>query len=527
VSSKFSRMFQKMQNLGVGFVYEGTRYHPTQRNLENFYKEGFLNVVGYRCIKEIAKAASSIDIEIWEGDTEVLEGEIYDLLKRPNPMQSKGKFFTDAIVSYQFAGNTYLFKNAEAKEKKCPTELYVLPPHTMETVSGTTPLPSKYILTAGVGKQIEYPVDQATGDSQILQVRDINPKNPLMGISALEAATYFIDMHNHGAEWNVSLLKNGASIKSMISTEGSVDKATESRLKEYFKSEYTGAQNAGKPIIMTGGKFDAKQLSMSPADMDYEKTMNMASKNIAAAFGVPYALVLEDSGTYSNMAEARLMLYENTIIPMLKEFLEELSRWLSFNLDRDIELRIDEDNIPALAIKRESKINQVEKLVARGIITRDEARVELDYEKRNGIADELFISTSEIPINDAGLSDLSNNDPANPDPLNDPKDTANKTNFPQKGQHLEVKMKNSQYLQFDKRYADDIKNNYPDIWSKGVKTGFKNEEEFLRAREEWASRNLHNHSLIACVSAMKMDVVLACGMKRMKDIIETAIKKQK
>ena len=56
-------------------------------------------------------------------------------------------------------------------------------------------------------------------------------------------------------------------------------------------------------------------MGLSPKDMDFHALKNMATTDIAMCFGVPSQLVgVPDAQTYANVAEARLALYEETII---------------------------------------------------------------------------------------------------------------------------------------------------------------------------------------------------------------------
>ena len=54
--------------------------------------------------------------------------------------------------------------------------------------------------------------------------------------------------------------------------------------------------------------------------MDFLQLKNMSARDIAMCFGVPSQLIgIPDAQTYSNIQEARLALYEETIIPLIKE----------------------------------------------------------------------------------------------------------------------------------------------------------------------------------------------------------------
>ena len=58
-------------------------------------------------------------------------------------------------------------------------------------------------------------------------------------------------------------------------------------------------------------------MGLSPRDMDFTSLKHMSAKDIALVFGVPSQIIgIPDSQTYSNFSEAKLALYNETIIPL-------------------------------------------------------------------------------------------------------------------------------------------------------------------------------------------------------------------
>ena len=131
---------------------------------------------------------------------------------------------------------------------------------------------------------------------------------------------------------------------------------------------------------------------------------NMASRDIALCFGVPSQLVgVPDNQTYSNVAEARLALYEETIIPLAKRVESDFNEWLTPYYGEQLQIKYDIDSIPALAERRKKIYENVVQAVREGIISRNEARERLDLEPVNG-ADELYISANLFPLGAPSVS---------------------------------------------------------------------------------------------------------------------------
>ena len=114
------------------------------------------------------------------------------------------------------------------------------------------------------------------------------------------------------------------------------------------------------------------------------------------------------------------------------------------------------------------------------------------------------------------------------------------TNFPARGDDREVSLSNSQYKVFDADYAQDLKDNWPQIWRKGGNIEGNNqyrrlapivnrddkkpktdtEEMAIRKREAWAARHLQDFRLAGTVAQIKWFVVGEKGQTYMKELIE-------
>src|SRR3954462_1629249 len=155
-------------------------------------------------------------------------------------------------------------------------------------------------------------------------------------------------VHNRASRWNKALLDNAARPSGALSYEtpdGSVMSADQfQRLKEELTSEFSGAGNAGRPLLLEGGmKWQA--LSLTPADMDFVALKEGAARGIALGFGVPPVLVgLPGDATYANAREAGRALYRQTILPMAGRVLSGLGKMLGDWLG-PVTLSVDTDQI--------------------------------------------------------------------------------------------------------------------------------------------------------------------------------------
>ena len=328
--SFFQRLFnikqeeQKNSNM-MGYFGVGTE-EAKQYKYVDLAKEGYLkNAIAYRCINEISKGASAVPFIIKSGDQIIDEHPLIDLLNRPNPQQSYSEFFNSLFGYVLLSGNAYILK--VGGERGSPKELHQLRPDRIEIKGSGNPIPERYNYMVNGRVQNSYEVDQENGFSELKHVKLWNPLDDYYGLSPMSAAAAEIDQFNMSTKHNVNLLQNGARPSGAVifkpkDDSGFAVNLTESQRQQLLtdlNNRFSGAGNAGRPMLLEGD-FDWKEMGLSPKDMDFLNLKNMAATDIALCFGVPSQLVgVPDSQTYSNVAEARLALYEETIIPHLRK----------------------------------------------------------------------------------------------------------------------------------------------------------------------------------------------------------------
>lgn len=115
------------------------------------------------------------------------------------------------------------------------------------------------------------------------------------------------------------------------------------------------------------------------------------------------------------------------------------------------------------------------------------------------------------------------------------------TNFPVQGGDEKVSLSNTQYRVFrDSGYLEDLRTNWPDIWSRGGNIlgnvqyrrlirivaresgdpDTDTEEKAIRLREAWASRHYGDFRLAGVVAQLKWFVVGRRGTAHMRNVIE-------
>lgn len=366
----------------------------TPRNYASLADEAYLrNAVAYRCVKLIAGSAAAAP---WllkgRDDEEIVWNDMLQLLSRPAPMVGGASLFEAFYAYLLLAGNTYL-EGVAPTDKAPPRELWAHRPDRMKPIAGPFGLPSGFEYEAnGVRKRWEC--DPLTGKGPILHVKEFHPLNDWYGLSRVEPAAYGIDRHNAASAHNKALLDNGARpsgalifepIKKSDGTDEGAPQSVIDAARKSLKTDHSGPQRAGEPMVF-GGNVKWEEMGISPRDMDFAAGKEDAARDICTSFGVPHILIVPGASTYNNVREAKLELWEDTILPLLDKTCDALNAWLVPQFDEGYTLGIDLDAISALEPRRESKRKSVVELLDKGVIDADEARDALQYAARSAEA---------------------------------------------------------------------------------------------------------------------------------------------
>lgn len=367
------------------------QWTPTEFKLmaQEGYKE---NVYVYACVRQIAKSFSAVPWCLYKKGKEVQEIEshpLIDLWNKPNELQGGVRFRENVMAYLMIEGNSYIEQNGP--KNRPPLELYSLRPDRMTILPGDAIMYVEgYIYTVG-SYETKY------DSNQILHLLQFDPLSDWYGMSPLKASSRSVDQNNMSRAWNVSLLQNGARPPGVLKTEKGLTDTQFGRIEEKWQDKYQGWKNAGAPIILEGG-LEWQEMGLNPVDMAWLEGVKLSAREIAIAFGVPPELIGDNSNkTYSNYQEARKAFYEETILPLLDWYRDEINNWLCPMYDDSLYFDYDKDKIEALQEDRDKIWDRVN---SSDDLTIDEKRVAKGYEelgKENG-GNLILVPANKIPL---------------------------------------------------------------------------------------------------------------------------------
>lgn len=361
-------------------LHAGGRAVWSARDPATLAREGYArNPVVHRAIRMVAEAAGGVPLVLAEGDRELDRHPLLDLVARPNGRQTRAGLVEAAVAHLLTAGDAYL--EAVSIEGE-PRELHVLRPDRIRLEAGSDGWPEAYEYRAGA-HVVRYD-QRAEPVAPILHLSLFNPLDDHFGLSPLEPAAAAVDLHNAASAWNKALLDNaarpsGALIYKGPEGQGLADDQVE-RLKEELEAQFSGAANAGRPLLLDGG-LDWRPMSLTPQEMDFLSAKNSAAREIALAFGVPPMLLgIPGDATYANYAQANVALWRQTVVPLISRIAQQVADWLSPAYGAALTLKPDLDAVEALSVERESLWRRV---TAADFLTEDEKRAAVGYGARS------------------------------------------------------------------------------------------------------------------------------------------------
>jgi HK97 family phage portal protein len=409
------------------FLGESIVWNP--ENDDTYIRDGYRkNATIYSLINIITNAATTIPFQIYEKVNEnelkryksltsgsidansiykanlikknaliELEGtELHQLLEKPNAAQSYSSWITELIAFGKLTGNRYIYGIApetgvnQGKYK----ELYVMPSQIMEIVSGGIMQPvQKY--------RIEYQGAYDIPAEDICHIKDFNPYydgtgSHLYGQSPLRAGLRSLTTNNEAVQTGVKYLQNQTARGILTSDEGDINEVQAQQLKDKFRKNFQGADNAGD-IIITPKKLSWVNFGLNASDVSLIEQYNASIKDLCNIYAVPVQLLNNtESSTYNNMKEAKKALYQNAVIPELNKIRDELNRWLVPRFGDKLFIDFDYSAIPELQEENEKVVDQLSKA---WWVTPNEKRRVMNYGvDENPALDSYYIPANLIPM---------------------------------------------------------------------------------------------------------------------------------
>lgn len=352
-----------IDNTEVGFfgALEGIRSNDLVSNRDDIELPKYYRSWSKVAIDKIADKVASVEFKIkkYSNGEEVENHEFIKLLRRPNPLMSKGKFIKRLVSNKLIFGKAPIHTIGLNK----PKELRPISPINFKAKWNEN---KTEIIGYGysTSKRIKFDFEE------IIYLSDYHPIDPADATSPLRAYLYAVETMLEIENWAYMFFSSGGIPPFSIIYDEKLSRQTVDEIKERFKQEYAGSNNSFQPMVMSGGA-KIQKTGLSPKDIDLSSTEMMSRDKVLGQFGVSKTIVgLVDDVNRASHEASMINFLENVVKPFVDSICDDLNLYLGRVYGEDFYLTY-ENFIPA------DKKTEAETMQIRGKwMTIDELRQE-------------------------------------------------------------------------------------------------------------------------------------------------------
>ncbi|WP_173931383.1 phage portal protein [Chelativorans sp. Marseille-P2723] len=384
-----------------------------QRNVE-IRKEAVLSHHAvFACQTLIASDIAKLRLRLVQRDDNGIWTEVpnrnFRIISKPNSYQTRLQFYESWVLSKLQSGNAYILKE---RGPRGIVGLHVLDPGRV------TPLVSD---SGEVFYELSADQLAGVGDSLVVPARDIIHDrfnclfHPLVGLSPIFASG-LAAMQGLAIQNDSTLFfQNGAQPGGILTAPGAISDETAARLKEYWDTNFSGA-NAGKVAVVGDGlKYEA--MRAKAVDSQVIEQLRWSAEVVCGVYHVPAFMIgVGQEPNYNNVQNLTLRYYSQCLQRLIEDIEALLDDGLGLNGDagtgQSLGTEFDLDDL--LRMDTVTQFDVVQK--AKGTATLNEARRRVNLGPVDG-GDTIYLqqqdhSLAAIAARDEQLIDLVNNPPA-------------------------------------------------------------------------------------------------------------------
>jgi len=286
---------------------------------ELYQRLSWVNIAVSAVADTAATALLSVKRSKGEEDKDIPNHPFEELLKRPNPLQSRFELLRGTYSYYKLTGNAYWWLN-RTNENAEPAEIWLIPTSNIKSVPDEKLFLKGYLYDPGDGQEIPLEPWEVT------HFQSYNPNSMFVGLSPVEAIAQaakndmnqqrdegmLYDKNNRGRLPGILAFKDAISDSDWLRMQEDVDK--NAKLKQYLM-----LRNVGE------GGVSFIQNTLSREDQQFIEGRKMNKEEIYSIFAPGLLSVLSENATEANARSGKATLIEMAIWPMLVMMAEKIT----------------------------------------------------------------------------------------------------------------------------------------------------------------------------------------------------------
>lgn len=333
-----------------------------------------------RGVNMVVSACASLDYDIMDKTHDGAMGgmrqkSLNTLLNyRPNPFQSVQAFRTAIFTDFVLEGNVFIYFDGAF--------MYHLPAVNVDIIPDPKTFVKEYIYNSTIHFKPE----------EVAHFRDLSGDSIYRGSSRLKSAERNIKTLYKMQDFQDGFFDNGAVFGLTLVTDNTLSQQAKDRTVLNWLRTYNPKNGGKKPVILDSG-LKPVQVSGGNAtfkDLDFDVSIKTHNVKILETIGVPPVLL--DGGNQANISPNLRLFYLETVMPIVRKYVSAMEHMSGYDIDAIT------SNVSALQPEMKDIASYHATLVNGGVLTPNEARTELRYEKdKDPESDKL-----RVPANIAG-----------------------------------------------------------------------------------------------------------------------------
>lgn len=323
----------------------------------------------YCATNQISNSVAMLGVNIIKdenGDKRRVPHQLSDILNlKVDGVHTHFMFFKQLIESVILKGNGYALIIRD--DKLNVEKLIYLNPDFVTVIPSATGAPPKY-LVAGYGTV------EAINMIHLYMHCDSEGN----GISLIKYAANTLKSSNAAERQAENYFQNGGSLNGILNAAQTLTKEQVKQIRESWQQAFS---SDGSGIAVLGQGLQYTPISVNPADQQLLESRQFGILEIARFFCIPPSkLMIWDDVSYNALEYSQLIYLTDTIQPYVQMIKDEFSTKL-FKPSQVGKFFVDFDFTSLLVSDSASKVKYYTDLIKNGILTLNEARSSLGFEK--------------------------------------------------------------------------------------------------------------------------------------------------
>jgi HK97 family phage portal protein len=291
-----------------------------QRQAELYQRLSWVAIAVGHVANEAAGTPFEVLRDIGEDTESIVNHEFEQLLKRPNPTQSRFEFLESTFLWRLLTGNAYWWLN-KTNENAPPSEIWSIPSYKIDPVPDGNLYLRGYLYDPGNGNKIMLE------PWEVVHFKRFNPFNPYVGMSPVEALATVSVGDLKMQEWNTNFFgKENAKMPGILGFSDPIPDPDWERLQNDVTSQHGGTKRNLMMLRNVGaGGVNWVSTSMSQKDMEFLAARQFNRQEIFDMFAPGLAQWLSPDTTNANAGSGRDALMELAVWPIHQSISETIA----------------------------------------------------------------------------------------------------------------------------------------------------------------------------------------------------------